>query len=151
MNIHCRKKKGIYLPNHILTMGGKPVPAISISETYKYLGAPVGAATTSRLKTREHRTTMLEALTKAPLKPPQRLYFVRNNVIPKTEHQLVLTNPRMKYLKQLDSLIRSYCRRGLFLKIKITALATRIPTLRYSRLAALGRMEDPLAYDLIRI
>ena len=72
-----------------LSLGGKPVPSINIRGMYKYLGISTGAglkigdAATHRLE--EH----LKQLSKAPLKPQQRLFFLRVHVLPGLYHKLV--------------------------------------------------------------
>ena len=55
----------------------------------------------------------MEALTKAPLKPQQRLFALRCNVIPKLYHQLALGDVLISSLRRLDQVVRSTIRKWL--------------------------------------
>ena len=44
----------------------------------------------------------LDNISRAPLKPQQRMFILTNNLIPSLYHQLVLTATSKKYLKWLD-------------------------------------------------
>ena len=54
---------------------------------------------------------ILENISKAPLKPQQRLYIMRANAIPKLGHSLVLGRSSRKTLRQLDLMTREAVRR----------------------------------------
>ena len=60
----------------------------------------------------------MEQTTKAPLKPQQRLFVLRTNILPALLHQLVLAEYTEGYLDSLDLMVRSKVR--LWLKLRIT-------------------------------
>ena len=57
----------------------------------------------------------MEQTTKAPLKPQQRLFVLRTNILPALLHQLVLAEYTEGYLDSLDLMVRSKVR--LWLKL----------------------------------
>lgn len=69
-------------------VGGAPLPAAPITYTWKYLGVQIdhkGRVQSSN----DQLEKMLDRVTRAPLKPDQRLYILRTHLIPKLIHRLV--------------------------------------------------------------
>jgi len=91
------------------------VPAVPISDTYRYPGAQVGVKLEGS-NPRKEITIGLERLSRAPLKPQQRLFLLREHFLPKFYHQLVLLEPTSKSLNALDYLIRSSVKKWLKVK-----------------------------------
>ena len=85
---------------------GESFPALSILDPYKYLGLQV-LATGTRASVEEQLQFKLEQVTKAPLKPQQRMFILRTNILPALFHQLVLAETTEGYLNSLDLAIRS--------------------------------------------
>ena len=102
-------------PEPFLSLAGGPVPAIDIQGSYKYLGIRTGAgrkvgeAVTNKLE------EGLEQLSKAPLKPEQRLFFLRVHVLPSLYHETALCKYSKGLLKNLDRKSRAAARRWLHL------------------------------------
>lgn len=106
-------------------------------------------------------TKELEKITRAPLKPQQRLKILRCFLIPRWYHRLVLGGCYMKVLKALDRQIRASIRKWLVLPkdipvsyfhtqcsdggLGIPSLETTIPGLIYERMEALGNSTCPAA------
>lgn len=165
MSILARKGKFINPSNTILKFNNTPVPAVGIKQTYKYLGAPVGIATTELPGALEKLTQDLERLTKAPLQPQQRLFLLREHLLPSLEHKLLLTNTRPRLLKSIDHTIRSAVKRWLAIKVKpsnsiihsnirdgglgVPSLRTRIPALRNRRITKLLTIDDQVPSELL--
>ena len=106
-----RKRMWVCNPDPYLTLDGNTVPAIDIAGAYKYLGIPtglgrkVGSVATCKLD------YQIGQLSKAPLKPEQRIYFLRVHVIPGLYHELVLGRYTMGLLVSLDRKVRAAVRR----------------------------------------
>ena len=69
---------------------GKEIPALTVSQTYKYLGVQIGAEGTRVLGWPTKYQDWCADLLRAPLKPEQRIYLLRTNIIPKLLHTLSL-------------------------------------------------------------
>ena len=110
-----RDKKWFCDPRPFLSLGGLPVPPIDVLGSYKYLGIKtgvgqkVGGMATHRLE--EH----IRQLSKAPLKPQQRLFFLRVHVLPGLYHELVLGTYSKGLLLHLDRMCRAAARKWLHL------------------------------------
>ena len=65
-----------------VSLAGGMLSTVPISEGYKYLGITVSARE-GGLSVEELLTRGLNHLTKAPLKPQQRLYVLKNHLVPK--------------------------------------------------------------------
>ena len=72
-----------------MKIGREQVPALNITQTYKYLGLVVSSHQVT-VQVEEKLKFQLEQT--MALKPAQRLYILRANNIPATYHQLVLAN-----------------------------------------------------------
>ena len=141
-----------------LRVNNEGIPALKIDEAYKYLGLHVSAKG-AEPRVLSKLTSSLENLRKAPLKPQQRLFALKQNVIPATLHQLVLGKPSRGLLKGLDKIIRKSCRNWLKLphdslnsflhgEIKdgglgIRSLCYAVPQLKIRRIGRLKASSDP--------
>ena len=81
-------------------------PYIHISLGYKCLGMTISAR--ERDSTPEILRRAMNHLTVAPLKPQQRVFFLRVNLLSKLHHRLVLARSRGGVLRQLDKLVRNH-------------------------------------------
>lgn len=95
-----------------LQIDSEYVPALGIRDCYKYLGIQVSASGT-KASVRERLLRNLEQISRAPLKPQQRVWILRSNVFPAMLHQLVLADTTKLYLKALDILLRRAVRSWL--------------------------------------
>lgn len=131
-----------------------PLPAIGVTGLWRYLGVQFEGV---RLMEDEQQVSRfrdeLVNLTKAPLKPQQRLRLLRSHLLPKYFHTWVLGACRRRRLCALDKLIRSAVRSWLRLPhdtpkayfharitdggLGIPLLEKFIPMLRYRRLVGL--------------
>ena len=82
-----KAKKWVINPLPYLRVAGETVPAISVSQVYRYLGVDV-----SPCRTRANVASMLRdglaSISSAPLKRQQRLYIATYHLLPKCHHQL---------------------------------------------------------------
>lgn len=107
-----REKKIKVIEEPQFAIDGTHLRAIGVLDTWKYLGIHF---TGSKINERETcLASDLDKITKAPLKPYQRLRILCGAVIPKYLHTLVLGRISSVKLKNMDLLIRSYVKRWLY-------------------------------------
>lgn len=99
-------------PQPHLLVFGEPIQALSIVQVQRYLGVPLSPMKT-RADVADKLTMGLENISSAPLKPQQRLYMLKTNLIPTMYHQLVLTATTKKSLTWLDRSVRAATRSWL--------------------------------------
>ncbi|KAL1486454.1 hypothetical protein MTO96_031379 [Rhipicephalus appendiculatus] len=87
---------------------------------WKYLGIRFDGTVANNNTVRGDLKTLLTRLSKAPLKPQQRLEALRHYLIPRLIHRLVLGPMSSKLLKMLDMMIRATLRRWLNLPMDVT-------------------------------
>ena len=87
--VHDRRKKWVCGSESFLVLNDSKVPALSVADGYKYLGtsATLGKV---RLRAEERLAAGLNNLRRAPLKPQQRMFILRTQLIPSLFHGLVL-------------------------------------------------------------
>ena len=150
-------KRWLCDPTPRLTIGGVVVPALTVQGSYKYLGVRMAATGKVELP-RVFLTSLLSELTAAPLKPQQRMYILRVNVIPKVLHQLVLGRTSGGQLDGLDTIVRKAIRGWLRLPkdtvtayfhgdtadggLGIPAFRTLVPRLKLSRMSKLAQSTE---------
>ena len=146
------------------SVGGNQLPHITSISTWRYLGVtfdPRGLATIEM-----DVAEGLSRITKAPLKPQQRLALLKTHFIPRFTHGLTLGNVTRGRLDQLDRQIRRSVREWLRLPpdvttayfhasereggLGISALSTTIPSLTYRRLHRMGSSLYPVAQAAAR-
>ena len=134
------------------------VKALSVEESYKYLGMQVGARGTRKDFTKSLQDS-LGNLTRAPLKPQQRMFLLRVYLVPRMYHGLVLAEQTASTLEALDRLVRRSVRAWLRLPpdtplgffhadaaeggLQIPRLRLTIPAMRLKRLHQVIQSTDP--------
>lgn len=133
------------------------LPALKRSDEWKYLGIPFTPEGRVRLDISGELRVAIQKLTKAPLKPQQRLFGLRTMVLPSVFHQAELGNVNISVLRKCDRLIRTTVRKWLNLPsdapnayvhahvrdggLGITALRWSAPLRRLQRLERLPLAE----------
>nr|AFO19997.1 R2 protein [Lepidurus couesii] len=97
-----------------LDLDGQPIKNLGVLDTWTYLGIPFSHLGRAE-KVSPDLTNLLNKLQKAPLKLQQKLYAVRNFVIPRALHGLILSKTNLKELNTLDRAIRVFLRTLLYL------------------------------------
>lgn len=141
------------------SVGGALIPQRSPTDIWTYLGSMYQGA-------REYVAVpplaqSIELLTKAPLKPQQRLRFLRDHLLPRYYHRWVLGSVSSKTLRGWDILVRGAVRKWLRLPHDVPAgyfhaqiqsgglgmplLRTFIPILKHDRLQRLCQSTLPAA------
>ena len=101
LDIDGRAKWWIVYPHPYLRVRGELVPTLTVSQVYKYLGVDISPQST-KATVPETPKQGLSNISKAPLKPQQRLYIVSCHLVPMILHQLTLTTSSSKYFQWLD-------------------------------------------------
>ena len=131
-------------------IGGRTIPSLRRTEEFKYLGVPFTADGRTTSNPVEAIGEALAKLSKAPLRPQQRLFVLRVHLLPKVFHVAALGCIRIGVLNKVDRLVRKAVRRWLSLPddapnayfhaairdggLGIVAMRWNGPLLRYRRL-----------------
>lgn len=91
------------------------IPTLTATSEWTYLGVTFGADGVRCHDVMNSLEQKLARLTKAPLKPQQRLWAIRSVLIPGVMYQLVHCRVKFGYLKTLDKKIRMTLRKWLHL------------------------------------
>lgn len=128
---------------------GEEMASQSCSSLWKYLGVTFSATGRIQGPIRHELAALLQRVTKAPLKPQQRLVILRYYLIPRLTHRLALGPISAKTLTAIDRSIRASVRKWLMFPhdvplgffyasveqggLGICCLRTTIPALRTKR------------------
>lgn len=137
---------------------GRQLKALTREDGWRYLGVPFtpeGYATPN--VTTELRES-IETLTRAPLKPQQRLFALRVMVLPSVYHSLVLGRTTLSLLNKADKMVRTAVRKWVALPhdipnayihasgidggLGIPSLRWEVPIRRLGRLQAVSQMDE---------
>ncbi|VDK41074.1 unnamed protein product, partial [Dibothriocephalus latus] len=107
------KEKTSCLRQCDVTIEGSALRSLGPTDTFRYLGVPFSYR--GKLVVRHHSVLhdMLTEITKAPLKPQQRMTLLKRHCVPKLLHELVLGAVHRATLKRLDVQLRQAVRRWL--------------------------------------
>lgn len=141
------------------TVGGALIPQRSPVDVWTYLGCMYQG--TREVANDPPLALAIELLTRAPLKPQQRLRLLRDHLLPRYYHRWVVGSVTAKKLKGLDILIRATIRHWLRLPhdvpvgyfhapiqsggLGMPLLKTFIPILKHNRLQRLCSSSLPAA------
>lgn len=162
--VNGKTKKWVCDPNPAMKVAGHFISAMKITDTYKYLGILISASG-SVPKAEKTLNDALKNITRAPLKPQQRLWILKNKVIPAILHQLVLSDGTRGFLGHLDRSIRAAVRRWTKLPkdtpiaffyanakdggLGLKAYEFMIPALKTRRMINLQASEDLLVQKIV--
>lgn len=154
-----KRKKVHYLSDRTFKIGKRWLKQVSCVERWRYLG--VDFVSSGSVTVEHNIKEALNNITKAPLKPQQRLELVRVHLIPRFLHGLVLGSISEDRLRVIDVQIRAAVRKWLRLPadvptayfhaaskdggLAIPSLRARVPDLILRRFGALGTSEWPAA------
>ena len=94
---------------------GRQIPALKRSSEWVYLGVPFTPEGRVLNNIRSTLDGKLRKLTKAPLKPQQRLWVLRTSVLPSVLYLLTTGAIHIGLLRSLDRMVRQYVRKWLAL------------------------------------
>lgn len=164
----CRngKRKKWYVDTRSgLHVGDQEVRAMTIADSYKYLGVKVALSKT-KLTARKDLKSMATRISKSVLKPQHKLEMITASVIPKLQYQLDMGCCFDPTLKDLDKRIRRHVRKWTHLPhdtpiamfhtsrsdggLGIPSLRMRIPRLQLERRKRLAGSTDPYVRALVQ-
>jgi hypothetical protein len=165
IQVDGKAKKWYVNPHPYLDIGERLIPAMAITGVYKYLGTGISAEG-AKNTAKDKLIAALTEMTKAPLKPQQRMSILRDFLIPSLYHQLVFAGSSGQYLKRMDRLIWQKIRSWLGLPkdtptsfftcdvkeggLGVFSLQTRVPLMRRTRVEALQVSSDPVVQAMLR-
>ena len=88
---NAQTKRYMVNPNPVIKINGEVVPAVSLEETYKFLGVKLGAGTLKHKDTLESLRTKLTRVDKSCLKPQQRQMALRRHIVSSLYHVLIFS------------------------------------------------------------
>ena len=91
----------------IVDRDGIRLPMLGVQDSYKYLGLQFGSEGFKWQPAQGVLEKGLREITTAPLNAGQRLYVLRNHLIPKLMHVLVLAMAPRQFLVNMDRLVRA--------------------------------------------
>lgn len=152
-------QKKIKVQNVVFHLGGEQIPTVGLNSSWRYLGLYFDSSGLRRVSIHQDLRKYLDNLTRAPLKPQQRLFILRQFLLPRLLHGLVLGRTSATLLKDLDITVRAAIRRWLRLPVDcpiafyhaavcdgglgVMSLRTAIPRLTLSRLSRLQDSTSP--------
>lgn len=89
IDIDGNARRWVVNPQSTIAVNGTYITALGVDDTYKYLGLQAGPLGLRKSYSELLRTS-LDRITRAALKPQQRVYLVRCHLLPKLYHGLVL-------------------------------------------------------------
>ncbi|CAL7932761.1 unnamed protein product [Xylocopa violacea] len=147
------EKKTVVDAKTTFTLYGRKLPSLKRTDAWSYLGVPFTAEGRLNCNPTTRLEEALTSLTKAPLKPQQRLFGLRTMVIPGLYHLLALGSTKISILNRADKMVRAAVRKWLDLPhdtikayfhakisdggLGLPSYRWKIPLLRYHRLKAL--------------
>lgn len=108
-------------------LGGQMLVAMKRNDSWTYLGVPFAPEGRLRSDPTVKLTAGLRNISRAPLKPQQRLFALRVYVLPGVYHAASLGAVRLETLNRCDRIVRAEVRKWLDLPIRQRPIS--IPTL----------------------
>lgn len=153
------EKKTVVDRDTVFMCGNRVLPSLRRTDDWKYLGVPFTPEGRAKVKVTQKLSDSIDKLTKAPLKPQQRMFALRTLVIPSLYHQLELGSTNISILRKCDAMLREAVRRWLSLPhdtpnayihsnarnggLGIASLRWTVPLRRLQRLHRLPLAEEP--------
>lgn len=109
------QKRSVVDCNTQFQCSGRTLLALRRQDEWKYLGVPFTPEGRTTCKPEKQLLEAIDKLTKAPLKPQQRVFALRVVVLPSLYHILTLGATNLSRLKKVDTLVRGAVRKWLAL------------------------------------
>ena len=166
ISIDGKAKRWVVDHTPFLATNAEIIPSLSTTGEYGYLGIMLGAGGAKvRSSLREELLQGLNNITRAPLKPHQRMVILRKFLVPRFLQELVLAPVGDGWLRCLDTTLRANVCRWLKLPndtpvaffhagvaddgLAVPSLRYSIPVMRRRRLEAICSATDPLSTALV--
>lgn len=109
-----KRKKLIYDNTESITVNNQVIPTLEVTDTFTYLGAAFGTTGLLKIDGGQFRQDLL-ILQKAPCKPQQKIFMMKNFLIPKYYHSFIFSKLTAGNLNKIDVLVRKTVRSILHL------------------------------------
>ena len=156
-----RKRKTYYVDRKtVASVDGLDIPTLGPKDSYKYLGVEFNIMSILTDNNQSGLREKLLRLEKAELRPNQKLFVLRNQLIPAQYHWATFSDLPLSTLRSLDILIRDTTRKILHLPkdtpkaafhapvsaggLGLACIETRTRRLRRARLLKLHQSDDPV-------
>jgi len=113
------KQKNSVITEKTFIIDNREVPIVRRSQEWRYLGVRFSPDGRCKVDVIQQLDVKLERLTKAPLKPQQRLHALRTYLVPQFLHELTLGSVYTSYLMKVDCKIRYAVRKWLSLPLDV--------------------------------
>ncbi|GLV46632.1 hypothetical protein CBL_20907, partial [Carabus blaptoides fortunei] len=113
-NIPKEKKTAIDTKTRFRS-GQSILPAVARNDEWKYLGIPFSPEGRGVFPALRTITEKCQKIDKAPLKPQQRMFALRNYILPSLLHGLALGETHLSLLRKIDNTTRKFVRKWLHL------------------------------------
>ena len=149
-----------------ITILGSEIPSLDTEGWYKYLGIRVGCRGMPKGSYIDDIKRLLDNISRAPLKPHQRLYVLKTHVLTRFNHRMIFEKVACGTLESIDKLVREYTRKWLKLPkdipnaafyadvasggLGLLSLRYRVPMLKRQRFGRMCGSEDPLVRAMVR-
>lgn len=107
-----KQRRTVIVPS-AFTVDNSRLPSLRRTDTLKYLGLVFDCNGRLGDLPKTALQDQLNKLTRAPLKPQQRLHALRTVLIPRLYHQITLSQIRRSYLDKIDATVRGAIRQWL--------------------------------------
>lgn len=97
------------------TCAEQQLPGLKRTSEWRYLGVQYTAEGRTKCTPAKILEPLLDTITKAPLKPQQRVYALRTMIVPRLYHQLALGAVNIGALNKVDRILRTILRKWLAL------------------------------------
>lgn len=108
-----KMKKSAVDGNQRFKCGGRELPALKREDQFTYLGIPFTPDGKLTVRADVRLGKALEKLSRAPLKPQQRLFALRAVVLPGIYHLLTLGDTTLGKLRKVDTMTRTAAKKWL--------------------------------------
>lgn len=162
------RDKKMRVDNRVFRLGGVELPASGCTSSWRYLGVDYGSrGPLVPARIGEMLAEHLLHLSKAPLKPQQRLHLLGQYLLPRFYHGLTFGRLSLGLLRQLDLMVRGAVRKWLHLPhdaptaffhasvpdggLGIPSMLMLIPRLKLDRYSRLQNSEVPLFRNVLQV
>ena len=141
-------RKTVADANRIFHIKRQPLRALSKEDSWKYLGIEFSPEGRRPVPLNNQLSPLLERLTKAPLKPQQRIFALKAGTLPKVYYPMALGRINISNIRKADKMVRAFVRQWMalpndisigYFHAPVSEGGLRIPSLRW--LAPLHRKD----------
>ena len=119
-------RKTVVDANRIFHIKGQPLRALYREDSWKYLGIEFSPEGCRPVRLNNQLSPLLEQLTKAPLKPQQRIFTLKAGALPKVYYQMALGRINISDIRKADKIVRAFVKQWMALPNDISGRLLRL-------------------------